>query len=471
MGNSVQPLAEKAKRTGSGERPAERGPTSAVSAKSGRVLALDPTLAGNALTIVRTVLPARKAELVDLLTRMGTNIDTTTEMVFDALESVHFMRWVVIEGATPEAPAQLAFESNYDGTLTQHLADLYEHGARAMHAIYRCCAGYPFAAVPELAQDQLDGAQSFLIAGKIEYEAFYVGRRGKTARRIKIESRLRDGIERYLDGIGSDPLRHFANDPELVYAAIVDQLKEKQLADIQALSEPEPAAPRQSAAALVKHVLPIVPLVLPLLPLLPGLLAILRFKERTDVPESYDVVPPEQARLLAEREDFQVQNQLTHLVAVKPGPFRLLTARVVLYAITTLARFIYNQGDLGGLSTIHYARWVLIDGGKRLLFFSNYDGSWERYLGDFVDQAHKGLTSVWSNTQGFPRTRWLLKDGATDEENFKAWTRAHQIPTQLWYSAYKHLTVPNIGRNGHICAGLVEKPATREALERWLELL
>lgn len=467
MGNNVQPMARRAARTGSGERPAERGPTSAVSAKSGRMLALDPTLAGNALTVVRTILPARKAELVGLLTRMGTNIDSTTEMVFDQLESVHFMRWVVIEGASPEAPAQLAFESNYDGTLTQHLADLYEHGARAMHLIYRCCAGYPFANAAELSEAQLDGAQSFLIAGKVEYEAFYVGRRGKTVRQIQREARLRDCIERYLDGLGADPMRHFAGDPELAYAAIVDHLKQSLPADIAALSEPGPAAPKQEIGPIVLRVLPFLPLV----PLLPGLYAILRFKELTDTPESYDVVPPEQTRLLAEREDFQVQNQLTHLVALKPGPFRLLTTRIVLYAISTLARFYYNQGNLGGLATIHYARWVLIDGGKRLLFFSNYDGSWERYLGDFVDQAHRGLTSVWSGSEGFPRTKNLLQEGASDEEPFKAWTRAHQIPTQLWFSAYKHLTIPNIGQNGRICAGLLNKPATREALERWLELL
>jgi hypothetical protein len=438
-----------------------------VGAISGRAVALDPAQAGNALTIVRSILPARKAELVELLTRIGTNIDTSPELVFDQLESVHFMRWVVIDGMTPAEPAQLAFESNYDGTLTQHLADLYEHGARALHAIYRCCADYPFAHVPELAPEQFDGAQSYLIAGKLDYEAFYVGRRGKTVRQIRREARLRDGIQRFLDGLGSDPMRHFAGDPELAHAAIIDHLKSEQRADFEALSEPGPEAPTQNIGAIVLRALPFVPF----LPLLPGLYAILRIKEVTDVPESYDVVPPEQTRLLAEREDFQVQNQLTHVVPLKPGPFRLLTARVVLYAITTLARFFYNQGNLGGLSTIHYARWVLIDGGKRLLFFSNYDGSWERYLGDFIDQAHTGLTAVWSNSQGFPRTKNLVNEGATDEENFKAWTRAHQIPTQLWYSAYKHLTVPNIGQNSRICAGLLNKPATREALERWLELL
>jgi len=469
VGNNARALPQK--RTGSGERRAEQAPISGVSAKSGRSVALDAALAGNALTIVCPVLPERKAELVALLTRFGTSIDTTTEMVFDQLSSVHFMRWVVIEGQTPEQPAQLAFESNYDGTLAQHLADLYEHGARAMHLIYRCCAGYPFADAAELSEAQFDGAFSFLLANEVDYEAFYVGRRGKTMRQIRREARLRDGIQRFLDGLGSDPMRHFGGDPAAAYGAIVAFLKQNHGADFEALSEPGPAAPTRNIAAIVVRALPVAALAIPLGPVLLGLYALLRRKEETDVPESYDVVPAEQTRLLAEREDFQVQNQLTHVVALKPGLFRLLTARAVLYSITTLARFYFNQGNLGGLSTIHYARWVLIDGGKRLLFFSNYDGSWERYLGDFIDQAHVGLTAVWSNTQGFPRTRNLVQEGATDEERFKAWTRAHQIPTQLWYSAYKQVTVPNIGQNSRICAGLVKQPATREALERWLELL
>jgi hypothetical protein len=469
--DSAQPPVTRVKTPGSGEWQSLGGataPASAVSRKTGRSLALEPTLAGNALTIVRTILPERKEALLELLTRMGTNIDTTSEMVFDELQSVHFMRWVVIDGATPSEPAQLAFESNYDGTLEQHFADLYEHGARAMHEIYRCCVGYPFAGTVELSVDQFGPAQSFLLQGKVDYEAFYVGRRGKSARRIKVEGRLRDAIEKFLDQHGCDPMRHFAGDPERVYSAIIAHLQEAHEADFRALAEPEPPPPERSIGPIALRAAAVLPL---LAPLLPGLYAILRYKEATDVAESYDVLPPERARLLAEREDFQVQNQLTHVVPLKPGLFRLFTARLVLYGITTLARFYYNQGDLGGLATIHYARWVLIDGGKRLLFFSNYDGSWERYLGDFIDQAHGGLTSVWSNTRGFPKTSNLLNEGATDEERFKAWTRARQIPTQLWYSAYKHLTVPNIARNGRICAGLVRKPETRDALERWLELL
>ena len=33
-----------------------------------------------------------------------------------------------------------------------------------------------------------------------------------------------------------------------------------------------------------------------------------------------------------------------------------------------------------------------------LLFLSNYGGSWESYLEDFITKAHTGLTGVWSNT-------------------------------------------------------------------------
>jgi hypothetical protein len=87
---------------------------------------------------------------------------------------------------------------------------------------------------------------------------------------------------------------------------------------------------------------------------------------------------------------------------------------------------------------------MIIDGGERLMFFSNFDGSWERYLGDFVDQAHNGLTAVWSNTIGFPPTKGLVNEGASNVDVFKAWTRQYQIRTQVWYSAYPTSTVTNI---------------------------
>jgi len=80
----------------------------------------------------------------------------------------------------------------------------------------------------------------------------------------------------------------------------------------------------------------------------------------------------------------------------------------------------------------------------RLLFFSNYDGSWESYLGEFIDRAAYGLTAVWSNTMGFPPTEHLVCGGARNEEAFKQWTREHQIATQVWWTGVTHSTVQNI---------------------------
>jgi hypothetical protein len=112
----------------------------------------------------------------------------------------------------------------------------------------------------------------------------------------------------------------------------------------------------------------------------------------------------------------------------------------------------------------------MINNGKRVLFFSNFDGSWENYLGDFVDRAAVGLTLAWSNTKEFPKTRLLIFRGATNEELFKTWTRKHQIVTQVWYTAYKHLTVKNILRNHSITLGLCRDMNENEAQE-WLKLL
>jgi hypothetical protein len=43
-----------------------------------------------------------------------------------------------------------------------------------------------------------------------------------------------------------------------------------------------------------------------------------------------------------------------------------------------------------------------------------------------------------------------LFQGATDEEAFKAWTRACQVPTQVWYSAYPTLSVGDVLHNAKL---------------------
>jgi hypothetical protein len=150
------------------------------------------------------------------------------------------------------------------------------------------------------------------------------------------------------------------------------------------------------------------------------------------------------------------QNHLCSLTYVKPGWFRWLLLRVTLFVIALLARFWFNQGDLGGIPTILAARWTLIDNGRRLLFFSNYGGGWESYLNEFIDMgAVNGLNAIWTNTfldkphryYAFPATKYYLWRGAENERPFKNYVRQSQIETLVWYSAYPTLTIININRN------------------------
>jgi hypothetical protein len=417
--------------------------------------------AGQAFTALSKIESGHEAELSLYLTSLGTNIDRSTDIVCSELRLVHFMRWVIVRDTG--GAAWLAFESNHDGSLVDHLAELLDCGASGIHQIYRHCVGYPCGQSNAIGPDDIGVFTAFLRGGSLPSGAFHLAMHGKTAERIRREAAIRDKIENFLDE-HRPAIASASFDADELHANILQHLdpqQQKWALEMQ---------PRPPVSAEWPWILRVMPLVLVVLPVALPLYLLLRIREAFDLEDEPKPETPG-IRELAEREDFQVQNQLTHVVDIKPGLFRRLLLKAVLWVIDLKARFSFNQGSLGGITTIHFARWVIFDGGRRLLFFSNYDGSWESYLGDFVDKAAKGLTGVWSNTKGFPKTKGLVNLGATDEERFKSWTRDHQVTTQLWYSAYPELTVRNIQRNAKICTGLAQKPATREAMLAWLECL
>lgn len=179
---------------------------------------------------------------------------------------------------------------------------------------------------------------------------------------------------------------------------------------------------------------------------------------------------------LQQREDADgyVQNHMTAVSVIKPGRWlkpgvlRRALLRFSFYVISIAARRAFRPGYLGDINTIHFARWVRIPHTDRLVFFSNYGGSWESYLEDFVTKASAGLTGIWSNTKGFPRARFLFLDGSRDGDRFKRWARAEQIPTSFWYSAYPDLNTTIIRKNSRIRQGFYDARAS-EARD-WLSL-
>ena len=127
-------------------------------------------------------------------------------------------------------------------------------------------------------------------------------------------------------------------------------------------------------------------------------------------------------------------------------------------------------GRLARVTSIQFARWVFLDGKKRVIFASNYDGSLESYMDDFINKVGFGLNVVFSNGIGYPRTNWLLLNGAKDEQKFKDYLRRHQMPTQAWYNAHAGLTALDKWRNTLIREGLEQESMTDAEIREWLRL-
>ena len=198
------------------------------------------------------------------------------------------------------------------------------------------------------------------------------------------------------------------------------------------------------------------------------LVVILRWHERRD--DEYEVKLIDSRRYV-KNEDHVLQNPMTSAIPVKHCGFRMALLRLVLALVRWDARYVSTSGQLSGISSIHFARWAIVGDPPLLLFTSNYNRSWESYLGEFVAEAARGLTLIWSNAQGFPRTRWLVTEGANNEQLFKAYSRQAMSETQLWYSAYWDITVREVLRNTEIRRGLFEESLDADRARAWVELL
>jgi deferrochelatase/peroxidase EfeB len=195
---------------------------------------------------------------------------------------------------------------------------------------------------------------------------------------------------------------------------------------------------------------------------------VFRRAEGRDVPD-HRAPDPDRMTKIVERENYHVHNHLSGISIIKAGFLRRVALKAVFAGIAQLVTHQFRPGWLGTLGTIHFARWVRVPGTRDLIFLSNYGGSFESYLEDFITKAHDGLTGVWSNTEGFPRTANLVQEGASDGDYFKRWARRQQVPTGCWYSAYPQLTTANIRTNAAVRQGLATV-LTEEEARRWLLL-
>jgi hypothetical protein len=423
-----------------------------------------------ALTIRAPIKPGQAGALKRLLAQMADPAGGRA-IPFERLETTHFARLFVLDdvdggpdGGSP-IPASLVYMSDVDAPVWRHLAALVGIGGARVGDVFAHCEGWPSASASNWAR------VAWLRARRVRADIVYVNTVGRSVAQVHGERRLRQAIEDFLDAKqdewrGGDPVqihaavrRFVAGRPDLRWA-------------LKPARGPGLAFRVRSTLHKVGGLLLVLLAAPLLLALLPVWAVLLRRHERRDVPDAPIPPGPERLRELADLEDHVVQNPFTAIGFAKPGRFRFLTMLAVLRAVNYATRHIFNRGSLTRVRTIHFARWVAVDDRRRLIFASSYDGSLESYMDEFIDKVAWGLNAVFSNGAGYPRTRWLVLDGANDEPAFKAFLRNRQLLTQVWYSAYDDLSAVNVENNAAIRAGLARAEGpTRSEAEAWLARL
>jgi hypothetical protein len=435
------------------------------------------------LTVIAEVLPERAAGLVSLLAELDAALDGDGGppiVDFRALDTVHFARFVVLP---PNAAGKthLAFSVAYDGPRAVHLDELVGRATDGLCTVFAHCVGFPSGAPTG------SSLRTYLTAHAIPYGAMHVGYVGRTVIDVQREEALRRFIGQALDDAKISTLPSADRPARVIRKQVIDLVAKS---EFRWALEPRAAKLGPSgvedwwktaalalaivgalgasivAAFVLGQGIAFLALLVALALVIVGLL---RRAEDTDPAKSDTNIARGLAN--AEDEDFGITNQLTHIAEIKPGPFRMLVLRAVLFSIELRARLQFWKGDLGGIETIHCAHWAILSEQKpRLLFCSNYDGSWERYLGDFIEEAGAGMTAVWSNTVNFPRSRLLVFEGAKNERVFKAWTRENQVRTDVWYRKLPDISCRNLNDNSKLRDGLRGYLA-EEAAREWLRYL
>ena len=394
------------------------------------------------LILLTPVKPEMVGSLNELLDKVKAAMQSGTESEFAKLSTVHYARWVILsrdsfrdEPAIP-VPVRLIFSSNYDGNEESHLDDLVTSLEKYIDAVYECCEDYPAPG-----NRNTESRKKYLRQWRIGTSAFFVGAPGRSLKQIRQENSLREHIWKFVTNNTWN-----GKSSREIHQSIRNEVD----------SNPEFAWSKEKVKVPGIKWLPLIGyglLVIAVLPLMIiWILYIFLFHELRDryKPTTLSQIPDKLVNKLEKDEDLFPQNQFTQVVVMKPGMVRQLNFRIWMLRTGVLASYMFVKGKLLNIPTIHFARWVLFDNKKHVLFFSNFDGSWQQYLSDFIDQSGWGLSGIFSNTVNFPPTRFMVTGGAYDEEHFLAWSRSTQIPTNVWYSAYPRLSIKNIINNTRI---------------------
>lgn len=418
--------------------------------------------------VTAPILPERITELRELLASMNSEpglVDPLNSRVpFGRFENIHFARFVVaddptlgdrstVTGLPSTEKIPLLFLADCDGSGDALMARMAKEAEPGLREIFSHCEDF------SVQNDLL----AWMRARQTPPGAIYANWIGRTVRQVREEAVLRDTLHHELHHGSIEIPRNAAQQLHQHLRAVVAR-QGPPLTPIEGKTLTQWVA--QITLIIGLFFLALI-LLLPAIIIAPFFLIALRAKEKSD-PLITTREEPAYSLAIALGEDRDVTNPFSAIGSLKPGGLRLAITLVALRVVGLTAKLIYNHQRLARVSTIHFARWVMLDDNRRVFFASNYDGSLESYMDDFINKVAFGLNLVFSNGIGYPPSDFLVLRGAWQESLFKHFLRRHQLKTDVWYKAYPGLSNADLARNARIRQGLESSTLSDEEIRRWL---
>lgn len=130
-------------------------------------------------------------------------------------------------------------------------------------------------------------------------------------------------------------------------------------------------------------------------------------------------------------------------------PWKSWLLRTIFFALSRIKPL---QADLVHLSFIQFARWVILPRNRfpflgapqqreslqydYLLFFSNFNGTWNQYIDAFSAVLSRGLNLIWRWSEKFP--------GSVPVTPFKQYIARVQFDTDYYYTSYPQATANDV---------------------------
>ena len=202
-------------------------------------------------------------------------------------------------------------------------------------------------------------------------------------------------------------------------------------------------------------------------------LVVVRIVEWFEPDEDMGGPTQEALRRIEDSEDQIAKNTVTLVFPTKPSWVRRLLINEVLRQAEQGCRHLWTNGRLIQIRTIHYARILLTPSRRTMLFISDYDGSLDRYLDDFLGVGKRAVVPISSNVHGCPPTKWLgtPADISTFRPRWRSLIRKHQVPESFWFNAYPDLSTSQVRNHHEVRQGLFDEELSEEDAAKWLRRL